>query len=382
MINNLRLLFSGLIPLFLLAHFGHHLLIIIPTPLLPMMRKEFSLDYTQSGLLISAFTLACGFGQLPAGWLADRIGRPLLMTIGISGVAVAGFLIGLSQTYLMLIIFLMLMGAAGGGYHPAAPPLMSALVAPEHLGRVLGLHMVGGNSSLFLAPIMAAAISSVWGWRSAFIGLSVPSIIFGIVFYVLLHRRVAPKREAQARATTSDKMMPIGGRLRRLVAFLFLNAFTQAVFRSTLVFVPLFMVDHHGVSEETAAASLGGILSDRFGRVRTMLGICLLAGPGIYILNRIPYGLWFGVALFLVGVVMVMRIPVAEAYIVGETLERHRSTMLGILNFSGTEAGGVLTPLMGYLIDRLGFYRSFSAAGASLVVVTLLCSLFLRDSQE
>lgn len=64
--------FSGLIPLFVLAHFVHHLLTALPIPLLPMIRSDFSLDYTKSGLVISAFNLSYGIGQLPAAWLADR----------------------------------------------------------------------------------------------------------------------------------------------------------------------------------------------------------------------------------------------------------------------------------------------------------------------
>ena len=93
-------------PLFVLAHFGHHLLTALPIPLSPFIQDDFTLDYTQTGLVISAFTLAYGIGQLPAGWLADRIGTRIVVTIGICGVAVAGFLVGLSQTYIMMLIFL------------------------------------------------------------------------------------------------------------------------------------------------------------------------------------------------------------------------------------------------------------------------------------
>ena len=151
-----------------------------------MIRRDFALDYTQSGLVISAFTLAYGIGQLPAGWLADRIGRRVMITVGISGVGVAGLLVGLSQTYMMMIVFLVLMGVAGGGYHPAAPPLISTSVEPKHRGRALGFHVVGGSASYFLSPLMAAAIATTWGWRGSFIGLAAPTILLGIVFYVLM----------------------------------------------------------------------------------------------------------------------------------------------------------------------------------------------------
>ncbi len=114
----------------MLAHFGHHLLTALLVPLLPFIRDDFALDYTQSGLVISAFFLSYGISQLPGGWLADRIGPRILITIGISGVALAGLLVGLSQTYIMMIVFLVMMGVLGGGYHPSTPPLVSTVLAP------------------------------------------------------------------------------------------------------------------------------------------------------------------------------------------------------------------------------------------------------------
>jgi hypothetical protein len=41
----------------------------------------------------------------------------------------------------------------------------------------------------------------------------------------------------------------------------------------------------------------------------------------------------------------------------------------------------VLTPVMGYMIDRLGFHLSFTIAGFLLVAVTLIGSLLLRTRE-
>ena len=139
--------------------------------------------------MVSVFSLSYGIGQLPAGWLADRIGPRILITIGICGVALVGLLVGLSQTYIMLIVLLALMGVVGGGYHPSAAPMISASVEPKNRGRALGFHLIGGSGSFFLAPLVAAATATTWGWRGSFIGLAVPTMIFGITFYVLLGRR-------------------------------------------------------------------------------------------------------------------------------------------------------------------------------------------------
>lgn len=385
----------GLLPLFMLAHFSHHVLTAIPIPLLPMIRRSFALDYTQSGLAISAFTLSYGIAQLPAGWLADRVGPRLLITIGISGVALSGLLVGLSQTYIMMTVFLVLMGLAGGGYHPAASPLISMSVEPDKRGRALGFHLIGGSTSYFLAPLIAAAIASAWGWRGSFVGLAAPTIVFGVVFYVLMGRRAKMEKKRRSIADSHSETPFDPGHLRRLAAFIMLSAFTWAVISSTIAFIPLFMVDHFGVGDKTAASllaiiysagfwagPLGGYLSDRLGRVPVILAVSFISGPIMYLLNLVSYGPGFGVLLLVIGTILIMRAPVAEAYIVGQTSRRQRSTILGIYFFSGHEGSGVLTPVMGYLIDRLGFYPSFTIASVALFTVTLGCSLLLRGSRD
>ncbi|MGD8521183.1 MAG: hypothetical protein PVF56_08575, partial [Desulfobacterales bacterium] len=59
-----------------------------------------------------------------------------------------------------------------------------------------------------------------------------------------------------------------------------------------------------------------------------------------------------------------------------------RSTILGIYFFSAIEGGGVLTPVIGYLIDQFGFYTSFSTSAAAMVTVSFICFLFLRGNRD
>ncbi len=387
--------FSGLMPLFVMAHFGHHLLPALLVPLLPMIRDEFALDFTQAGWVIAAFSLTYGIGQLPGGWLADRIGSRILLTTGICGVAVAGLLVGLSQSHIMMMVFLGLMGIMGGGYHPASSSLISESVKPENQGQALGLHMIGGSASFFLVPLIAAAIATIWGWRGSFIALAIPAFAFGVVFYVLLGRQVAGKKPWHAMTGCHDGAPSAPGRWRHLVSLIVLSTFTHAVLFAVISFIPLFLVDQFGVSSETAAAlvaviysagfwasPLGGRLSDRVGTVPVILAVCLLAGPVIYLLNLVPYGLGTGVLLLAIGTIIYVCMPVSQAYIVGQTSQRNRSTMLGIYFFSSMEGGALLTPVMGAVIDRLGFSPSFTIAGAAILVVTLICSIWLRDSRD
>lgn len=388
-------LFSGVTWLFVVAHLSHHVITALVVPMLPFIRNEFGLDYVQAGFVISAFSLSYGIAQLPAGWMADRLGPHKLITLSISGVAFAGLMVGLSQVYVMIIVFLVLMGLVGGGYHPSAPPLISASVRPENRGFALGCHLIGGSSSYFLSPLIGAYLATILGWRGAFISLAIPIILFGAAFHLVLGRRVDMHAASHKRGRRSETSSGGVFRYRAIVAFMVLSTFTSAVLTSTVSFLPLYMVDQFHVEEKTAAAfvafiylagiwaaPLGGYLSDRMGRVPMILMICFLAGPVFFLLNIVPFGIGFGLLLLTMGSILMMRMPVSEAYIVSEVPDHLRSTVLGIYFFCAIEGGGVLTPVMGALVDGFGFYHAFSAAAASVVLVTLVCSFFLREHSQ
>ncbi len=392
---NLESIFMGLVPLFVLAHFSHHVLTALTVPLLPFIRNDFALDYTQAGLVVSSFSLAYGIGQLPAGWLADRAGARFVITVSISGVALAGLLVGLSQTFIMIIVSLAIMGLAGGGYHPAAAPLISMSVAPKNLGRALGFHIVGGSATYFLAPLIGVAIATAWGWRGTYIGISVPTILFGILFYFVLGRIEGRRERKPASAKRPGENKTSQLQWRSLIAFIILSAFSAAIISSIIAFIPLFMIDHFGVSKKTAAAflaiiysaglwaaPLGGSLSDRIGRVRMILAMSFLLGPAIYMLNHVPFGIGFAALFLVIGMILMMRMPVSEAFIVSHSPAHLRSTILGIYFFSAIEGGGVLTPVIGYLIDQFGFYTSFTTSAVATVTVSFICFLFLRGNRD
>jgi len=356
------------------------------TPLLPYIRNDFSLSYTQVGGLLLAYNLAYGVSQLPAGWMADRIGPRIMLTIGVAGVAVTGLLIGLSPTYLILALFLVLLGLVGGGYHPAAAPLVSASVKPENRGKALGFHQIGGTGSFFLAPLVAAGIAGVLGWRGTFLTISIPAIAFGIVFYMLLGRRGYTSVAKKAKSDSSAEMPSEPVDMRRMVAFVILGIASMVLVYSSLQFIPLYIVDYFGASEERGAAMLsvaffggiwggplGGYLSDRLGRIPVILAVGFIAGPAIYLLNLGSLGVGLYVILLVMGTAMHVGMPVVESYIIRHTSPQKRSTVLGIYYF-GSRGGPAIALLIGYLIEKYGFYAVFSSVGATLFAITLVCT--------
>jgi hypothetical protein len=87
--------------------------------------------------------------------------------------------------------------------------------------------------------------------------------------------------------------------------------------------------------------------------------------------------LGLGALLLLLGAIIYTRMSASESFLIHQTPVGSRSTILGIYYFTGMEGGGVLTPVIGYMIDQLGFTTAFAAAGGALIMVTLICSFWL-----
>jgi len=359
------------------------------SPLLPFIRDDFVLSYTQVGGLLFAYNISYGISQLPAGWVADRLGPRIMLAAGVAGVAFAGLLVGLSPNYILLLFCLVLLGLMGGGYHPAASPLVSASVSPERRGIALGIHQIGGTFSFFLAPIIAAGIASALGWRGSFLAIAIPTIAFGITFHMILGRRgytaVAPKKAADVSTAKPSE----SGDLRRLVAFIVMAVVCMVLVFSILQFVSLYAVDELGASKELGAmllsvayfgglwgGPLGGYLSDRLGRIPVIIAVGLAAGPAIYLLNYVSLGFSLIAVLLLMGTAMHIGMPAVESYIISHVSPRKRSTVLGIY-YMGSRGGPAITLLLGYLIDTYQFRMTLSWVALVAFAVALGCTALL-----
>jgi MFS family permease len=273
--------------------------------------------------------------------------------------------------------------------------MVSGLVESKKRGRTLGVHAIGGGASFFVVPLIAAAIAATWGWRGSFIGLAIPVVIFGVILYRVLGRWAVMSRTQPKIIKHHEETAPQPGYLRRLVALMILSVGTGGLVASVIAFLPLYMVDHFGVSEETAASlmsiyysaglwagPLGGYISDRLGQVPVLVVAGVMSGAAIYLLNLAPYGLGIGAVFLILGISTFVRFPASEAYIIGQTTERNRSTVYGVYFFSMQESSAVLAPIMGLIMDHFGFHTGFAIASAAMVVVVLVCSPFLKGGRD
>ncbi|MFC1535477.1 MFS transporter [Thermodesulfobacteriota bacterium] len=390
-----RSFFLTSLPFFILAHATHHLLTALPQPMLPYIQEEFKLNYARSATVTSAFSLSSGASQLPSGWLADRIGPTILITIGIFGVAMGGLLVGLSNSYTTLIVFLVFMGLMAGGYHPASTPLISMSVPANQRGRALGLHLIGGNSSFFLAPIIAGSIAAAWGWRGAYLAMAIPTAILGILFYFYLNRRYGKAQVEEMKRRQIKESPPQPGYKRRLWAFLSMMVIGGGAGASVRSFLTLYMVNELGSSKEVAAMALsiifssglwagpiGGYISDRVGSARVIIVTGILGGLVIFALKEVQLGFGLWTVLWIMGVIQATRFPVTEVFIMNQSPASHRSTIYGVYYSTMQYTGAIFAPIMGRFIDIYGFHTIFTFSAYAVTAVAVVTSIFIWDARD
>jgi MFS family permease len=366
----------------------------LPQPFLPYIQEEFNLNYARSAVVTSAFSLSAGAAQLPSGWLADRIGPTILITIGIVGVAIGGVFVGLSHGYVMLIICLIFMGLMSGGYHPAATPLISASVPPSLRGRALGFHLIGGNSSFFIAPLVAVGIANVWGWRGSFLTLAVPTAILGILFYIYLTRRGGKAYIDEVKRRQVDETPPQPGYKRRLIAFLSMMVIGGGAGASINSFLTLYMVNELGASKQLAgmllsiifssglwAGPVGGYISDRIGSVKVIIVTGIISGLLIFALKAVTLGFSLYIVLWAMGFIQAVRFPVTEVFIMSQTPAKYRSTIYGVYYSTMQYTGAIFAPIMGTFIDKYGFNIMLTYSAIGVTVVAIITSLFIFDAR-
>ncbi|OGN89778.1 MAG: hypothetical protein A2158_01410 [Chloroflexi bacterium RBG_13_46_14] len=393
---NLRPYLTGMLPLFLLAHFGHHGIGAMMNPLQPMIRNDLKLSYTQIGLMRGAFMLTGGLAQLPAGIIADKLGVRIMVLLGVTGVAIAGFFLGFTHSFTWLIVFMIISAILGAGYHPASAAAISSSVKEEFRGRTLGIHLIGGTSAFWIFPLIATPIAAKWGWQMPYLVISIPIAIAGIILYFMIGKQAkidARRRQEQPQEEIPEKVDSI--RWSAIISFLVISVFTGTVVQSAMGYLSLYATDVLYVSETDAglmmsitpaiglvAAPLGGYFSDRFGSMRMILIVAYLSIPLVYFMGRAPNVATLITLMIIMGFVMNTRMPTSESYLTSNVPANRRATIMGIYYFSGTGIGAPLAPVVGTLIDAIGFARTFSYSSIATAVITVVCSLFLWRSRR
>ena len=154
-----------------------------------------------NALAIAAFVagplIANTVVQVPAGHLADRIGRrPLLIGTRVAYVALSAVLFFDAGPLWVLILVRTLEGAASGAYVPALLATLTDLSEPQRRTERFAQQQASETAGLLLGPLLGGAIA-LWRDSGAF-GVSGLLVLIGLIPMLRVPETMAPRTEAVA----------------------------------------------------------------------------------------------------------------------------------------------------------------------------------------
>jgi ACS family glucarate transporter-like MFS transporter len=192
------------------------------------MAAALSLSETAMGAVFSAFALGYAVAQIPSGWLADRIGPRLALTIFVTLWSVFTVLTGAASGLGSLLVVRFLFGAAEAGAFPGSARVIYNWLPP-------GMHGIA-NGVLFSGALVGGAVAfpfSQWlldahGWRTAFYLLGVPGGTWALCW--LLWFRDSPGGRAVSEPETAaparlDSVLRSGAMAKAMAQY-FIGNFT------------------------------------------------------------------------------------------------------------------------------------------------------------
>jgi MFS family permease len=177
-----------------LAHGTSHFFHMLLPPLFPVFIREFGLNWSEVGLLVTLFFVISGVGQAMGGFIVDRIGaRPVLFAAMTCFVA-AALAAATAQGYPGLMLAAALAGLGNSPFHPADFTILNKRVSPPRLGHAFAVHGITGNLGWGAAPVVLIGLSQATGqWRMAYALIAVlPLAVLGLL---VLQRRLIDDRQ-------------------------------------------------------------------------------------------------------------------------------------------------------------------------------------------
>jgi len=150
---------------------------------------ELNLSASQMGLLLSAFSLAYAFAQLPIGILLDRVGARIMLGLGMFVWSIAQFAGGYVSSLSHFLIARVLLGIGEAPQFPAGAKVVSEWFALRERGAPTGIFITSSTIGPALAPPVLTVLMLTLGWRGMFIVMGVLGIAVAVGWYLIYRNR-------------------------------------------------------------------------------------------------------------------------------------------------------------------------------------------------
>ena len=218
-------------------HVWSDLFFALLVPLLPFIKEDMGLSFTQVGMLRSVFSGASAILQVPAGLLAESAGEFWMLILGNVWVSAGLVAMALAPVFVILLLVSGVGGLGGGTQHPLASSMVSRAYDDRGRATAVGTVNFAGDLGKMLAPLVAGLIAVRFGWRETFMIVGISGLVF-MVASMFTRRSVDIGRPAARSEDDDDETQTdrdAGARLGGFITLSGVGVLDSAVRTSALV---------------------------------------------------------------------------------------------------------------------------------------------------
>jgi len=354
------------------------------TPAIPDILSDFGRSRDQAGLLVATGSMA-GIVIAPvAGFLADRFGRRIVLTVCLGIFGVFGGLAALAPSFELLLLARFLQGVGS-----AALVNLAVVLIGDNWSGVDRTRLIGRNSAVLTVglasiPILSGAITEAAGWRVTFAIYTVALGTAAAAWVVLDGRR--PVDPPHVREQFGEALVVLKRPVLRASLLSGLLVFI-AIFGLFLTVLPVHLAEVFGM--EAGARGLlislpavtATLASFNLGRMRTLASArtVVIFSSVVLVVAYVTLGLTTTIAVTVVATLMYgtsegLFIPMLQDLTLGDAPDEHRAVVIAVwVGFA--RLGQTIGPLLaGVAMGFLGTGPTF-VAGSAIAGLILLVGL-------
>jgi FSR family fosmidomycin resistance protein-like MFS transporter len=367
------------------AHFIHDGFTDTIYVLLPLWAEAFGLSHAQVGALRMAMLGALATFQIPAGYLAERIGERYVLVLGTLVAGVGFILLGLADGFITLLIFLIVAGVGCATQHPLASAIVSKAYRVGGRRAALGTYNFTGDLGKMAAPVFVASIAAVYGWQSGTLAYGLVGIVAAVIIFLILgHLKVGDKEKPEEITHNSQEQSEGWGinDVRGFSCLSCIGVIDSSCRMAFMTFVPFLLIkkgiDVGEIGFALALIFAGGAagklvcghIAEKVGILRTVILTELITCGGILLLIDLPLS---GAMILLPILGVALNGTSSVLYgTVGDFVDPKRQARAFGL-FYTLSSGAMASLIYGIISDLWGLETMLVVLAASLLLVLPLC---------
>ena len=364
-------------------------------PVLPLYARDFGVSATMVGLTLTVFALARLILNIPAGLIADRFGRRVLLIGGPILTSIGMFGSGFAGDIWSLLIWRFVAGAGSAFFMSGALIYLIDIAPPDLRARYVATNQWALSVGVALGPGLGGLVAERWGLAAPFHLVGVIAL-FAAVYAVFrlpeTRRSSSPKLKDESPAREAARIARSGPFLA--IAFVTGTIFmTRAGTRATLVPLHADETLAWGPGELGLVFTVTGVMTlftlwpatwatENIGRASVILFSAMTAALGTFVIGSSSTPMWFVLGNVILTLGTGTAGPAPAAFVADLFPERMRGLGVGLYRSAG-DVGFVLgPPALGWLSDNASMSVAFQTAGCLVGAAGVYFVLVTRHSES